>query len=94
MLKTTKWDMAEHIKTPEDVVLYLQAALEDNDTELLLAVVGDCARSQGMAEIAKKLNLSRESLYRSLSENGNLSFATVMKVLKALGFSLRIVPAA
>ena len=88
--KTTVWDMAEHINTKEDVVGILQAALEENDTALLLAVIGDIARSKGMAQIAKELNLARESLYRSLSQDGNPSFDTVAKVLDNLGFQLSV----
>ena len=88
--KTTVWDMAEHINTKEDVIGVLEAALEENDTALLLAVVGDIARSKGMAQIAKELNLARESLYRSLSQDGNPSFDTVAKVLDNLGFQLSV----
>ena len=88
--KTTVWDMADHIKTKEDVIAYLEAALEENDTALLLSVLGDIARSKGMAQVAKDLNLARESLYRSLSEDGNPSFSTVAKVLDNLGFQLSI----
>ena len=88
--KTTVWDMAEHINTKEDVIGILEAALEENDTALLLAVIGDIARSKGMAQIAKELNLARESLYRSLSQDGNPSFDTVAKVLDNLGFQLSV----
>ena len=88
--KTTVWDPAEHIKTKEDIIAYLEAALEENDTALLLAVIGDIARSKGMAQIAKDLNLARESLYRSLSQEGNPSFNTIAKVLDNLGFQLSI----
>jgi len=90
MLETTVWDPAEHINSQEAVMAYLEAALEENDTELLLAVIGDIARSKGMGQIAKNLNLARESLYRSLSSGGNPSFSTVVKVLDALGYQLSI----
>jgi probable addiction module antidote protein len=89
-VKTKVWDMAEHINTKEDVTAYLEAALEENDTALLLAVIGDIARSKGMVQIAKELNLARESLYRSLSQDGNPSFDTVAKVLDNLGYQLSI----
>jgi probable addiction module antidote protein len=89
-VKTTVWDMAEHINTKEDVTAYLQTALEENDTALLLAVIGDIARSKGMTQIAQELNLARESLYRSLSQDGNPSFSTVAKVLDNLGFQLSV----
>jgi len=89
-VKTTAWDMADHINTKEDVIGILEAALEENDTALLFAVIGDIARSKGMVQIAKELNLARESLYRSLSEGGNPSFDTVVKVLDNLGYQLSI----
>ena len=88
--KTTVWDMADHINTKEDVLNYLEAALEENDTEFFFSVLGDIARSKGMAQIAKDLNLARESLYRSLAQDGNPSFNTVSKVLNNLGFQLSI----
>jgi probable addiction module antidote protein len=89
-VKTTVWDMAEHINTREDVIGILEAALEENDMEFLFGVIGDIARSKGMAQIAKDLNLARESLYRSLSQDGNPSFSTIVKVLDNLGFQLSI----
>ena len=89
-VKTTVWDMAEHINTKEDVIGILEAALEENDMEFLFRVIGDIARSKGMAQIAKDLNLARESLYRSLSQDGNPSFSTIAKVLDYLGFQLSV----
>ena len=85
-----KWDLADHINTKEDVEGILEAALEENDTALLLAVIGDIARSKGMAQIAKEVNVARESLYRSLSSEGNPSFSTIVKVLDNLGFQLSV----
>jgi probable addiction module antidote protein len=82
--------MADHIKTKDDVIGYLEAALEENDTELLFAVIGDIARSEGMTQLARELNLSRESLYRSFSKAGNPSFATVIKLLDLLGYRIEI----
>ena len=89
-MKTTVWDLADHINTREDVTGILEAALEENDTTLLLAVIGDLARSKGIAQIAKDLNLARESLYRSLSQDGNPSFSTIVKVLDNLGYKLSV----
>lgn len=94
MIEITKWDMADNIKTKEDVILYLETAFEEGDLQDIISVLGAVSRSQGMTQIAKETGVTRESLYRSLSENGNPSFATVMKVLKALGLSLRVIPAA
>ena len=62
----------------------------ENDIEFLFKVIGDIARSKGMAQIAKELNLNRESLYRSLSQDGNPSFSTIVKVLDNLGFQLSV----
>ncbi len=90
MVKTTKWDMADHIKTEKDVIGYLEAAFEDGDPKLIQAVLGDIARSKGMTEIAKKIGVGRESLYKSLKLGGNPSFATVLKVVKLLGLSLKV----
>ena len=88
--KTTVWDMADHINTKEDITAHLEAALAENDTALLFAVIGDMARSKGMAQIARDLNLARESLYRALASDGNPSFSTVAKVLDSLGFQLSV----
>jgi probable addiction module antidote protein len=90
MDKTYKWDMADHIKTKDDVIGYLEAALEENDTELLFEVIGDIARSGGMTQLAREMNLSRESLYRSFSKAGNPSFTTVVKLLDLLGYKIEI----
>jgi len=84
------WNLADEINTKEDVIGIIEAALEENDTELLLSVIGDIARSKGMAQVARELNLNRESLYRSLSQDGNPSFNTIVKVLDNLGFQLTI----
>ena len=86
------WDMADNINTKDEVYAYLQVSLEENNTETLLDVIGAIARSKGMQSIAKELNLSRESLYKSLSPNGNPSFSTVIKVLDLLGYKLQILP--
>ena len=84
------WNLADEIETREDVIGILEAALEENDIEFLFKVIGDIARSKGMVQIARELNLNRESLYRSLSQDGNPSFCTVFKVLDYLGFQLSI----
>lgn len=88
--KTYKWDAADHIKTEADVVAYLDAALEEGDTKLIAAVLGDIARSKGMAAIAKKTGLGRESLYKALSAKGNPRLDTLLKVVNALGLKLRL----
>jgi len=91
-MKTFEWDMAENINTKEDVLAYLQGAIEESDTETLLDVIGAIARSKGMMLVAKELGLSRESLYKSLSSGGNPSFSTVLRVIDLLGYKLHIMP--
>jgi probable addiction module antidote protein len=87
--KTTKiWDAAEYLETQEDIVAYLEAALEVNDSTLVAAALGDIARAKGMTQIAKKSGLGRESLYKALSPEGNPEFSTVLKVVSALGLKL------
>jgi len=89
-IKTSKWDPAEIIETKEDVIVFLEGALEENDPEFLFKTIGYIARSKGMAQIAKELNLNREGLYTALSPQGNPSFITVARVLDNLGFQLSI----
>lgn len=87
--KTTRiWDAVEYLKTQEDMVAYLEAALEENDPTLVSAALGDIAKAKGMTDIAKKTGLGRESLYKALSREGNPEFSTVMKVINALGLKL------
>ena len=91
-LETRLWDPAEHLKTDEDIAAYLDAALEDGDPALVVAVLGDIARARGMTQLARDAGVGRESLYKALSATGNPEFATVMKVLHALGLQLRVQP--
>jgi probable addiction module antidote protein len=86
-----EWDMADNINTKDEVYAYLQSAIEENNTETLFDVIGAIARSKGMMMIAKELGLSRESLYKSLSPDGNPSFSTVLKVLDLLGYRMQII---
>ncbi len=88
--KTVPWDAADSLNTKEDIAAYLDAVLEDGDPELLKAALGDIARARGMAEIAEAAGLGRTNLYKALSPDGNPEFATVAKVLKALGLRLSV----
>ena len=88
-IKILKWDPARYIKTEEDVVAYLDAALEEGDAAVVAKVLGDIARSKGMAVIAKKSGLGRESLYKTLSKGGNPKLDTLFKVVHALGLKLK-----
>jgi probable addiction module antidote protein len=85
-----KWDPADDIETKDDVIAILEVALEENDPEFLLSVIGDIARSKGMVQLAKELNLDRAGLYKAFSPEGNPSFITVVRVLESLGFRLSI----
>jgi probable addiction module antidote protein len=93
MVATRPWDPAEHLATAEDAAAYLDAALEDGDPALVVAALGDIARARGMAQIARATGLGRESLYKALSPTGNPEFATILKVVAALGLRLHTQPA-
>lgn len=88
LIKTLRWDAADHLQDDEDIVAYLDAAFEDGDPQLIAAALGDVARSRGMTRVAARAGLGRESLYKALSPQGNPEFATVVKVMQALGFQL------
>ena len=91
--KTRIWDPAEHLTTEEDMAAYLEAALQEGDSALVAAALGDIARAKGMSQIARDAGLGRESLYKALSAEGNPEFATIMKVVGALGLQLHASPA-
>ena len=86
------WDAVEYLTTKQDVIAYLDAALAENEPQLVTAALGDIARSTGTATVAAGSGLGRESLYKSMSESGNPEFVTVFKVLNALGVRLQVVP--
>jgi len=89
-LETTPYDTAEYLKTRADIAAYLEAAFEDGDPALITIALGNVARSEGMTEIAKATGLTRASLYKALSAEGNPEFATVLKVIQALGLKLMV----
>jgi probable addiction module antidote protein len=88
--KLTRFDAADHLKTAKDCTAYLRAIVDeaDGDGKLIAAALGDIARARGMMDVARKTGLAREALYRALSPGGNPSFATVLKVSKALGLQV------
>ncbi|MBP5990942.1 MAG: putative addiction module antidote protein [Piscinibacter sp.] len=94
-VKTSSYDVAEHLRTPEEMAAYLDAWLDEapDDVSGIARALGDIARAKGMSQVAKEAGLSRESLYRALSEGGNPSFSTVLKVARALGVRLHAQPA-
>ncbi len=89
-LQTQPWDAADHLENDEDMIAYLDAALEDGDPSLIVAVLGDIARARGMTHIARSTGLGRESLYKALSPTGNPEFATILKVVRALGLQFHV----
>ena len=88
----TKWDAAEHLRTREDACLYLEACAEEDpgDGSLIRAALNDIARAGNMSRLARDVGMSCEGLYKALSEEGNPSFATVMRITRALGMQVRI----
>ena len=94
-IKTRRWDSAEHLKSEQDIALYLEACFEEagDDAAFIAKALGNVARARGMSQLARDTGLGRESLYKALSGEGNPSFATVLKVAHALGVRLTVVPA-
>lgn len=84
------FDPANYLKTEEDILYYLEAAMEGNDPKHIARALGDVARSKGMTEIANKAGLGRQALYNALSENGNPTLETLTSVLTALGLELTV----
>jgi probable addiction module antidote protein len=84
---TSRFDVAEHLRTPEEMAAYLEAALEEagDDAAFVAKALGDIARAKGMTDIARAAGLSRESLYKALSGERSPGFDTVLKVINALG---------
>jgi probable addiction module antidote protein len=87
---TNRYDVAEHLRTPEDMAAYLEACLEDarGDAAFIAKALGDIARAKGMSKVARDAGMSRESLYKALSGNRSPGFDTILKVMKALGLKL------
>lgn len=90
MVETRPFDPANYLETEEDILYYLEAAMEGNDAKHIASALGDVARSQGMTEIAKKSGLGRQALYNALSENGNPTLETLIAVLGVLGLELTV----
>jgi len=89
--KFTKWDAVDHLKTEADMVAYFEACIDDDpgDGSLIRAALNDISRAQNMSKLARDTGMSREGLYKALAPDGNPEFATVLRIMKALGLSLR-----
>ena len=88
--KTSGYDVAEHLRTPEEMAAYLEACMEeaDGDATFIAKALGDIARAKGMSQVARDAGLSRESLYKALSGDRAPTFDTILKVINALGLKL------
>ena len=94
-IKTTKYDVAEYLRTPEEMAAYLEACFEEanGDAAFIAKALGNIARAKGMSQVASDAGLSRESLYKTLSGERTPSFDTILKVIAALGLKLHAEPA-
>jgi probable addiction module antidote protein len=87
---TSRYDVAEHLRTPEEMAAYLEACLEEaeGDAAFIAKALGDIARARGMSQVARDAGVSRESLYKALSGERTPGFDTILKVIAALGLKL------
>lgn len=93
--KTTRYDVAEHLRTQKEMAAYLEACIEEanGDAAFVAKALGDIARAKGMTKVAHDAGLSRESLYKALSGERSPEFDTILKVVEALGLRLHAAPA-
>ncbi len=91
---TSRYDVAEHLRTPKEMAAYLEACLEESkgDASFVAKALGDIARAKGMTQVAQKAGLSRESLYKALSGERTPGFDTILKVVHALGIEFHATP--
>ncbi|MDR0234551.1 MAG: putative addiction module antidote protein [Zoogloeaceae bacterium] len=89
-VKTRRWDIQEHLKTEEDMRLFIEACFEEagDDPAFIAKALGEVARARGMTQLARETGIGRDTLYKSLSGEGNPSLGTILKVTRALGFKL------
>jgi len=91
MLKTTPFDVADYLKTDEDIKLFLQESLKEGTMSDFIHALNTAARAKGMTEVAKKAGVTRASLYKSLSETGNPRFETIAKIVESFGCKIALV---
>jgi probable addiction module antidote protein len=92
-VKTTRFDSAEYLDSDEAIGAFIEEALATDDPAFITQALGTVARARGMSQIAKETGLSRESLYKALSADGNPEFSTVIRVMQALGLRLTVTAA-
>ena len=88
----SRWEVTEQLRTKEDARLYLEACAEEDpgDGSLIRAALNDIARAQNVSQLARDIGMTREGIYKALSDNGNPTFATIMRITRALGMRVRI----
>jgi probable addiction module antidote protein len=88
----SSWSVTDQLKTKEDIQLYLEACMDEDDGSgsMIRAALSDISRSKNMGELAKQVGVSREGLYKALSESGNPSFSLVLRLSRALGLHIKI----
>lgn len=89
-METTRFDVQEHLKTPEDQAATIDAALETGDADVIVVAIGDVVRARGIVSLAKQTGLTRPALYKAFSEGGNPTLDTLTKVTNALGLRLAV----
>ena len=92
-IETTKWDAAEFLTSDEAIAAYLEAAFEDGDPKMIAVALGDIAKAKGMSAIAREAGVTREALYKSLSDRGDPKLSTLIGVMKALGLRFTVTKA-
>ena len=90
--KLSKWDIVDYLDSEEAIAAYLEAAAEENDPEFMVHVINDIARARGLNELAKKMGVTRDGLYKSVNGTTKPRFETICKALNALGFQFTIRP--
>lgn len=93
-IRTKVFDPAKYLETEEDIIAYLDEAMQDNDAAFIARALGDVARSEGMTEISRRTGLGRQALYKALSDQGNPTFETVTAIINSLGLRLTVQKAA
>ncbi len=90
-IKTTKFDIQDHLKTVKQQISYLEAALDEDDPSFIATAIGDVARARGVSAFARETGLSREAIYKAFRPGGNPTIDTINKALRALGVRLKLV---
>lgn len=93
-LETRKFDIQEHLRTPQEQAAYIDAALEDGDASVIASALGDIARARGVGRFAEEIGITRAAIYKTFVPGGNPTLETLAKATKALGLRLTVKPAA